>query len=189
MNIAVYCSANNNIADEYFEKTRELGTWMAAEGHALVWGGGNCGLMGCIGDAVHAAGGKTIGMVPRALETSNRVHKDIDVYFPCDNLADRKELLIAHADIAIALPGGIGTLDEIFTQAGSHTIGFHHKMVILYNINHFWDTTIQLLDFLQSQNMVRGRWTDYIVIANTFDELKAICIHHHPTPTTQHPNV
>lgn len=178
MKIAVYCSANNEIAAEYFDAARQLGEWMAHEGHTLVWGGGNCGLMGCIGDAVHDNGGFTIGMVPRALEESGRVSDKIDVYMPTNALDDRKELMISHSDIAIALPGGIGTLDEIFTQGGSHTIGFHRKMVILYNVAGFWDTTIQLLDFLQQQNMVRGRWQDFFIVANTLDEVKQGIIMH-----------
>ena len=174
MKIAVYCSANNDIAEEYFAATRKLGEWMAQNGHTLVWGGGNCGLMGCLGDAVHDNGGQTFGMVPRALERSNRVSDKIDVYIPTNGLDDRKELMIAQSDIAIALPGGIGTLDEIFTQGGSHTIGFHDKMVILYNINGFWDTTIALLDFLQQQGMVRGHWTDFFLVANTLEDIEQI---------------
>lgn len=177
MKIAVYCSANNDIAKEYFDATRELGEWMAQEGHTLVWGGGNCGLMGCIGDAVHDNGGQTIAMVPRALEQSKRVSDKIDVYIPTNALDDRKELMIEQSDIAIALPGGIGTIDEIFTQGGSHTIGFHNKMVILYNVNGFWDTTIKVLEFLQSQNMVRGKWQDFFLVANSLEEIKQCIMH------------
>lgn len=172
MNIAVYCSANNDIAEKYFEKTRELAQWMAAEGHSLIWGGGNCGLMGAIGDEMHAKGGKTIGMVPKALVSSGRMSDNINVFFGCDGLSDRKDLMIEQCDIAIALPGGIGTLDEIFTQAGSSTIGFHKKKVVLYNIDGFWDTTIGVLEFLQKENMIRGHWSDFILVANTFEELK-----------------
>ncbi|NPD81834.1 TIGR00730 family Rossman fold protein [Prevotella sp. PINT] len=174
MKIAVYCSANNNIAEEYYEATRRLGEWMAANNHTLVWGGGNCGLMGCIGDTVHAHGGRTVGMVPRALERSGRVSDNIDVYIPTNGLDDRKELMIAQSDIAIALPGGIGTLDEIFTQAGGNTIGFHKKKVVLYNVLGFWDTTIALLDFMQDNGMVRGHWNDYIIVANSIEELSHI---------------
>ncbi|MCM1078622.1 MAG: TIGR00730 family Rossman fold protein [Bacteroidales bacterium] len=174
MNIAVYCSANNDIAEEYYDATRRLGEWMANAGHTLVWGGGNCGLMGCIGDTVHALGGRTIGMVPRALETTGRVSGNIDVYIPTDGLDDRKELMTAWSDIAVALPGGIGTLDEIFTQAGSNTIGFHKKKVILYNVLGFWDTTIALLDFMQENGMVRGHWSDYIVVADSLSELSRL---------------
>lgn len=174
MKIAIYCSANDNIAEEYYTATRELGEWMARNGHTLVWGGGSTGLMGCIGDSVHDNGGQTIGMVPRALEHTNRVSEHIDVYFPCDGLADRKELMTAHSDIAIALPGGIGTLDEIFSQAGANTIGFHKKKVILYNIAGFWDTTIVLLDHLQAENMVRGDWHDMIAVAETIGDIEAL---------------
>ena len=172
MKIAVYCSANNAISQDYYEATRELGIWMAQQNHMLVWGGGNCGLMGCIGDAVHDNGGRTMGMVPRSLEQSGRMSEKIDIHFPCDSLSDRKELMIEHSDIAIALPGGIGTLDEVFTQAGAHTIGFNNKMVILYNIGGFFDTTVALLEDLQKQGMMRGHWTDYIKVANSFTELK-----------------
>ena len=174
MKIAIYCSANDDIAEEYYTATRELGEWMARNGHTLVWGGGSTGLMGCIGDSVHDNGGQTIGMVPRALEHTNRVSEHIDVYFPCDGLADRKELRTAHSDIAIALPGGIGTLDEIFSQAGANTIGFHKKKVILYNIAGFWDTTIVLLDHLQAENMVRGDWRDMIAVAETIGDIEAL---------------
>lgn len=172
MNIAVYCSANDNISDKYYASARELGAWIAAHGHTLVWGGGNCGLMGCIGDTVHQHGGRTIGMVPRALEHSGRMSDHIDILYPCESLSDRKELMTAQSDIAIALPGGIGTLDEIFSQAGSKTIGFHHKHVILYNIDGFWDTTIRLLDHLETEGMIRGHWTDFISVADNLSQLE-----------------
>lgn len=176
MKIAVYCSANNDIAEEYYDAARRLGEWMAASGHTLVWGGGSCSLMGCIGDTVHAHGGRTIGMVPRALEKTGRVSDNIDVYIPTNGLDDRKELMITQSDIAIALPGGIGTLDEIFTQAGSNTIGFHSKKVILYNVRGFWDTTIALLEFMQDNGMVRGHWTDYIVVAKDIEEISRLVV-------------
>ena len=82
--------------------------------------------------------------------------------------------MTAHSDIAIALPGGIGTLDEIFSQAGANTIGFHKKKVILYNIAGFWDTTIVLLDHLQAENMVRGDWRDMIAVAETTGYIEAL---------------
>ena len=174
MNISVYCSANNDIDKRYFSATRELGLWMAMNRHTLVWGGGNCGLMGCIGDAVHDNGGRTIGMVPRALENSGRVSEKIDVLFPCDSLTDRKDLMILHSDVAIALPGGIGTLDEIFTQAGGNTIGFHGKKVIAYNICGYFDTMIAMLDFMQAEGMVRGHWTDFINVASSLEEISEL---------------
>ena len=172
MKIAVFCSANRNIDPEFFTMTEELGKWMATNGHELVFGGCNIGLMDCIGKAVKNNGGRVIGVVPSLVEKGGKTFHDLDVEIPCDNLSDRKDLLLLQSDIVVALPGGIGTLDEIFTVAASHTIGYHHKMVILYNMKGFWDATISLLDDLQQKGMIRGDWHDYIEVANDLEELK-----------------
>ena len=93
MKIAVFCSANNNIDKACFETTRELGTWIARKGYTLVYGGCNDGLMGCIAQAVHRHGGRTIGVVPRILLSTASVADDTDVNIHCDSLADRTEQL------------------------------------------------------------------------------------------------
>lgn len=172
MKIAVFCSANNQIAPEYFQLAEELGSWMAQEGHELVFGGCNSGLMECIARAVKEQGGRTIGVVPSIVEQGARRSKYLDVDIPCDNLADRKELMMAQSDAFVALPGGIGTLDEIFTVAASATIGYHQHPIIIYNFNGFWDQLVALLDDLQQRGLMRGSWHDHIVVANTLDEVK-----------------
>ena len=171
MRICVFCSANSHIDPEYFNLTRSLGQWIGENGHTLVFGGCNMGLMACVAQAVHEAGGRTVGVVPTIVEEGGRVSEHVDVHFPCDNLSDRKDLLLAQSDVCVALPGGVGTLDEIFTVAASHTIGYHHKKVILYNMNGFWDSLIALLDDIQQRNMLRGHREDYIQVVNTADEL------------------
>jgi uncharacterized protein (TIGR00730 family) len=75
------------------------------------------------------------------------------------------------SDVFIALPGGIGTIDEIFTVASSATIGYHNKVVILYNMNGFWDSLIATLDDLQAKGMIRGNWRDYIKTADSIEEI------------------
>lgn len=172
MKIAVFCSANDNIGAEYFRLTAELGRWMGREGHTLVYGGRDSGLMRCIGTAVHEAGGMLVSVIPQILANSAGRPDYIDVEIPCDNLSDRKELMLAQADVCVALPGGIGTLDEVFTVAASHNIGYHGKMVVLYNMAGFYDKTIEMLDDLQARGFIRSRWTDYIRVASTLDELK-----------------
>ena len=114
MKIAVFCSANKNIDPDFFTLTEEMGKWMVENGHDLVFGGCNSGLMDCIGKAVKANGGRTIGVVPTLVERGGRTFPDLDIEIPCDNLSDRKDLMLAQSDIFVALPGGIGTLDEIF---------------------------------------------------------------------------
>lgn len=170
MKIAVFCSANNNISREYFERTTELARWCREEGHTIVFGGCDMGLMGCLAEEK----GSLVGVVPRIIEQGGRVSENLTVHIPCDNLSDRKDLMLLHSDVVVALPGGIGTLDEIFTVAAGHTIGYHHKPIILYNINGFWDSLVALLDDLQQRGMIRGHWTDFIRTANTLEELKAM---------------
>lgn len=198
MNIGIFCSANDNIEREYFDRTEEFGRWCAENGHSIVFGGCNMGLMGCVAEAFGAyphplpkgkgdcsscskglngsrgAKGNLIGVVPRIVERGGRMSDRLTVHIPCDNLSDRKDLLLAHSDVVVALPGGIGTLDEVFTVAAAHTIGYHQKRIILYNIGGFWNTLIALLDDLQQRGMIRGHWKDYISVANSFDELTAM---------------
>lgn len=172
MKIAVFCSANNNIVDKYTKEVEALGQWIGTAGHTLVYGGSNTGLMECVAHAAHDAGATVIGVVPQILEKGGRVSDYIDVEIPCDNLSDRKDLMLAQADTAVALPGGIGTLDELFSVAASRTIGYHTKKIILYNINGFWDSLVHLLDDLQERGMIRGQYTDGILPVSTLQELQ-----------------
>lgn len=171
MKIAVFCSANNNIVDKYTKEVEALGQWIGTAGHTLVYGGSNTGLMECVARAAHDAGATVIGVVPQILEKGGRVSDYIDVEIPCDNLSDRKDLMLAQADTAVALPGGIG-LDELFSVAASRTIGYHTKKIILYNINGFWDSLVHLLDDLQERGMIRGQYTDGILPVSTLQELQ-----------------
>lgn len=174
MKICVFCSANEQIDPDFFSTTEELGRWAAKNGHAIVYGGVNQGLMECLGRAAYEAGGRTIGVVPTIVEKTGRVSDHVEIEIPCDNLSDRKQLMMDKSDVFIALPGGIGTLDEIFTVAASATIGYHQKPVILYNIKDYWSSLIQLLDDLQRHGMVRGEWRQYIKMASSIEELAAL---------------
>ena len=174
MTIAIFCSANNNIDTEYFKLTEELGKRLAKDGHSIVFGGCNMGLMECVAKAVHGAGGRTIGVIPSMIEKDGQVSNYVDVDIPCDNLSDRKEIMLSKCDVVIALPGGIGTLDEIFTVVASHTIGYHHKKVILYNMKGFWNSLVLLLEDLQRRGMIRGDYKNYIRVAGSTDEIMSM---------------
>lgn len=172
MNIGIFCSANNNIDKCYFEMTRELGEWIGKNKHSVVFGGCNMGLMEHIARACHDAGGMNIGIIPTIIEKNGRVSDYVDVAIHCDNLSDRKDLLLTHSDVIIALPGGIGTLDEVFTVAAAATIGYHNKKVILYNMNGFWDKLIEMLDDLQQRGMMRGTYSDQIIVVGSLSEIQ-----------------
>ena len=171
MKICVFCSANQQIDPAFFAMTEELGAWAAENGHSIVYGGVNQGLMEALAKAAKSHGGRTIGIVPMIVEKSGRLSDYVDVEIPCDNLSDRKQLMMDQSDVFIALPGGIGTIDEVFTVAASATIGYHDKLVILYNMNGFWNPLIAMLDDLQAKGMIRGDWRHYIKTADSIEEI------------------
>lgn len=173
MNICIFCSANSDIDPVYVEKTSELGRYLAARRHTVIFGGCDLGLMECVAEAARRAGGHTVGIVPGIVEAGGHVSGHADEVVHCENLTDRKALMMERSDLFVALPGGIGTLDEIFTVASSHTIGYHRKPVVLYNINGFWSPLIALLDDMSAQGMIRGDWKDFIAVADDLDGLDA----------------
>lgn len=173
MNICVFCSANSNLAPEYFERTRELGSWIGRNGHTLVFGGCNLGLMQEVAKAVHESGGMTVGVVPTIVERGGKVSDYVDVKILCDNLSDRKDLMIERSDVIVALPGGVGTLDEIFTVLAAASIGYHRKRVLLYNIGGFWDSLVAMLADLKRRGVMRAGFDDTLAVVGCLDELAA----------------
>ena len=171
MKLCIFCSANQNIDPEFFEKTRELGEWAAKNGHSIVFGGHDAGLMHTVSRAAKEAGGQVIGVVPRRIEEMGRLSPYLDVHIPTENLTDRKDLMMEQGDAFIVLPGGIGTLDELFTVAAAGTLKYHEKPLILWNMKGFWNSLIALLDDLQAKGMVRGQWQDHIKVAQTLDDI------------------
>lgn len=169
--IGIFCSASSGIDPVYFKKAEELGIWMGKRGKTLVYGGSNDGLMECVAKAVKTNGGRVFGVIPTIVESRNKVSDYVDIDFRCNNLSDRKDMMLQEAQIMVALPGGIGTLDEIFTVMASATIGYHHKKIILYNINGFWDKLIDLFGDLGTRHFIRGRWQDYCEVVDSFEDL------------------
>lgn len=172
MKIAVFCSANNNVDKLYFDKARELGEWIGKNNETLVYGGCNLGLMEETAKAVRGNGGQVIGVVPTRVEKNGHTSKYLDIEIPCQDLSDRKTLMIAQSDVIIALPGGVGTLDEIFTVAASASIGYTDKKVILYNIDGFWDTLLVLLHEMEQKNFMRESYSTHILNARSLEDIK-----------------
>ncbi|MBR2236000.1 MAG: TIGR00730 family Rossman fold protein [Prevotella sp.] len=174
MKLCVFCSANQQIDPDFFDKARELGVWAAKNGHSIVFGGHDAGLMHSVSKAAKQAGGMVIGVVPRVIEQMGRLSPWLDVHIPTEDLSDRKSLMMAQSDAFIVMPGGIGTLDELFTVASAATLGYHDKPIILYNIKGFWDSLIACLDDLHQRGVTRKQWRTYIQVATTLEELEAL---------------
>ena len=170
MNICVFCSAND-VAPQYVAAAEKLGRWLGREGHTLVYGGANLGLMEAVARAAHEAGATVVGVVPAIVEKTGRASDHIDVRVLCDSLDDRKAIMVERSDLFVALPGGVGTLDEIFTVVAAASIGYHHKRVVLLNIDGFWDSLLAMLDDLQSKGVLRPGLKETLTVVTEVEKV------------------
>lgn len=169
--IAIFCSASDHIDPKYAEKAAELGRWMGEKHKWLIYGGSNTGLMEATARAVTESGGHLMGVVPTILEQQGKASEMLDVTFRAVNLSDRKDIMLQEAEVMVALPGGVGTLDEIFHVVASASIGYHDKKMIFYNIDGFWDELLLFLKKLEQQHFTHHPLNRYCLVANHFDEL------------------
>lgn len=156
--LTVFCGANMGSEAQYTELAREMGQLLAQENIALVYGGGKVGLMGVIADAVLESGGKVIGVIPHFLAHKEIEHTGVKEMYYTETMHERKMKMFELSDGAIAMPGGFGTLDEMFELCTWAQLGLHEKPLGLLNILSFYDGLLQFLDravadeFLQVEN-------------------------------------
>lgn len=170
-NIGIFCSASENIDKMFFDSARRIGQWMGQNNKTLVYGGANLGLMECVAAAVKGNGGKVIGVVPSRLEEKGRVSTLLDEVIHTHNLSDRKDVLTEKSDVLVALPGGVGTLDEIFHVMAAASLGYHSKKVIFYNEHGFYTPLLEALRTIETKGFARKPFSSYYEIANSFEEL------------------
>lgn len=153
--IAVYCGASHGVSPAYAAAARELAQVMVARGLRLVYGGGNVGLMGVIADEVLRLGGTAIGVIPQALMAREVGHTGLTELHVVRDMHERKALMADLADGFIAMPGGFGTLEELFEMLTWSQLGIHRKPVGLLNTDGFWDGLLRFVDHLHEQGFVR----------------------------------
>ena len=170
--VAVFCAASETIDPVYSAAATEVGNILGRTGATLVYGGARFGLMEATAQAAKASGATVVGVVPQILEERDRVSTLIDEKINCRNLSDRKDIMLERSDILVALPGGVGTLDEIFHVLAAAMIGYHSKRVVLYNVNGFWDSLMELLGSSKDKGFVRCDLERHLVVADSIDELE-----------------
>ena len=172
--VAVFCAASENIDKLYVDAAHEVGTMLGRIGVSLVYGGARFGLMEATAKSAKEAGAHVVGVVPDILVERGRVSTLLDEHIPCRNLSERKDIMLEKSDILVALPGGIGTLDEIFHVVAAATIGYHDKRVVLYNVNGFWDSLWAVLDSYNAAGFIRGEINRFVSIVNNIQELEKV---------------
>ena len=145
--LCVFCGSRKGADAEFAEAAAAVGTWIGSHGGQLVYGGGNNGLMGVMANAAMAAGGRVVGVIPQALVEKEFANRDCTELHVVDNMHERKRMMAERADAFLALPGGIGTLEEFFEVWTWRQLGYHDKPVGLLNLGGYYDA---LMAFLQS---------------------------------------
>jgi uncharacterized protein (TIGR00730 family) len=160
MRVCVFCGSSRGSAPSYAEAAAELGTAMAGAGIGLVYGGGDVGLMGVVADAVLAAGGEVVGVMPEALVAREIGHTGLTELRITGSMHERKAMMADLADGFIALPGGFGTFDELFEILTWSQLGLHTKPVALLDVDGFWDPFVALLDRAVEAGFLRALHRD-----------------------------
>src|SRR5271170_1903752 len=169
-NIAVFCASASGTSPIYREVAEHLGRSLAERSIGLVYGGANVGLMKAVAEATLAAKGKVIGVIPEVLVDLEVAHHGITELHITDTMHTRKALIGEKADAFIALPGGFGTLEELFEVLAWHTLKIHAKPILLLNINGFYDKLLTFLDHCVAEGMLKPKNREIILIADTVDE-------------------
>jgi len=169
VNICVYCSASDKIAPAYFQLATDLGTLIAQRGDTLVYGGSSVGLMGQLARTVQEHGARVIGVIPQALVDKEIAYHNADELVITANMRERKATMEARADAFLALPGGVGTMEEVFEIMAARSLNLLQKPLVLLDHEHFYQPLIQLLEHMQEASFLRVGYETMLYFAPTID--------------------
>ena len=168
--LAVYCGSAPGSEPMFADATRATASTMVSRGVDLVYGGGRLGLMGLVADTVLAAGGRVYGVIPEALVNLEVAHTGVTELFTVANMHERKAKMTDLADAFLALPGGIGTLDELFEAWSWNALGYHAKPFCLLNVGGFWDGLIEFMDHATESGFLSASRRAQLLVATTPEE-------------------
>ena len=168
--LAVYCGSATGSQPAFAECARDTAEAMVRRGVDLVYGGGRLGLMGIVADSVLERGGHVHGVIPNALVDLEVAHTGIDELITVDTMHERKAKMTELADAFLALPGGIGTLDELFEAWSWNALGYHAKPFCLLNVDGFWDGLIQFMDHATNSGFLSRKRRGQLLVATSPDE-------------------
>ncbi|MCO5063012.1 MAG: TIGR00730 family Rossman fold protein [Rhizobiaceae bacterium] len=172
--VCVYCGSSAGRNDAYLNAGKTLGAALAASDLRLIYGGGTKGIMGAVSESTRRAGGSVTGIIPRFLmnrEASESALEKLDETIIVDTMHQRKHIMFERSDAFVALPGGIGTLEEIVEIMTWSQLGHHRKPIVFANVNGFWNPMLALLDHMREEGFVH---TGHLVAPLVVDDPSAI---------------
>lgn len=165
----MFCGAGSGHHPRWAEMAREVGRAIAQRGHGIVYGGGHVGLMGIVADAAMKSGGEVIGVIPRFMEKAELAHQGVSELILVDTMHQRKQRMHELSDAVIALPGGFGTMDELFELLTWRQIGLHEQPIGLLNAFGFYDALLAQMAHMRQEGFLHGQ-TD-VIVADTIEAL------------------
>jgi len=172
--IAVFCGSKNGNNELFEQEARALGQWMAAAQLHLVYGGGNMGLMGAVANAVLEGGGQVTGVIPQILDKRERSHQGLTQLMVVETMHIRKMKMYELCDIAVILPGGYGTLDELFEMITWNNLSIHDKKIYIINTNGFYNHLLSHIETMLNAGFLYENPLDKITLVRNVTELSAI---------------
>ncbi|HTJ71829.1 MAG TPA: TIGR00730 family Rossman fold protein [Actinospica sp.] len=163
--IAVFIASSNGNDPAYLKLAADTGAELARRGIGLVYGGGRRGLMGALADGALGAGGEVIGVIPQSMVEREWAHESVSELVVCDTMHERKALMAEHADAFVALPGGIGTLEELFEVWSWRQLGFHAKPVGFLDTDGFWTPLLTALRGIADAGFLPASTLDDLAVA------------------------
>jgi uncharacterized protein (TIGR00730 family) len=186
--ICIYCGSSFGKSADYAAIASGFGSACARRGLGVVYGGGGVGLMGALADAALAAGGEVIGVIPQSMVCEERAHHGLTRLIPVGSMHERKRVMVELSDCFAALPGGIGTLDELVEVYSWLQLGFHLKPVGLLNAGGFFDALLRQLDHMTEQQFLTQAHRDMLSVERDPEALldRLTSIKHQPIPKPVH---
>lgn len=169
--IAIYCGSSFGTDADFTVQAQRTGEMLAQQGKTLVYGGGRSGLMGVVADSALAAGGQVIGVIPQQLVDSELAHPDLTELHIVENMQQRKTKMSQLADGFIAMPGGAGTLEEIFEQWTWAQLGIHSKPCAFLNVAGFYDDLIRFIQLTAEKELSKQRFVDRLIASPSIEEI------------------
>jgi len=168
--ICVYCASNEDISEDYHKAAFELGRLVALKGITLINGSGSEGLMRSSSDGALSEGGEVIGIIPQFMVDRDWCHKGLTKVVITKDMHERKQAMAAHADAAIALPGGVGTIEELMEVITWKSLGLYDKPIVILNVNGYYDPLLEMLDKAKKENFMKDGAKMPWVVAGTPEE-------------------
>ncbi len=167
--VCVFCGASNNAPKEHLEVGTQFGTALAKKGVRLVYGGGDCGVMGTVANSVLRNNGRVTGVFPRSLKNIESEHASLTEIIMVESMHERKRIMFERSDAIVVLPGGFGTMDEMFEIITWKQLEFHNKPVVIFNHMGYWDPLVALMENIISKGFAKQETRDLYKVVDSVE--------------------